>query len=324
MATLPIASREGCGGDMAVHIKLPPCYRLSKWPKMKLIKELVLSRGLLWKNIHFIERNASGDIIPGKTGQTLCQEIVINLSAPGSKLEYTHTSTGCVPPLTAMACAPSWNDYFDLNETLLKMVQRLMEEDEQQMGSVPRGSTPAPKDDGAKIVVIPPNNDTIFVPDSSFPSAQGSGTADNPVNLSDAPTKASNVGACPEVVNADDESKILGHFSNALNEMAQCIVELEDGYFMALREVICETKRALQDISHIDSTYVSHVITVMASWQEAVQTTATHMETSDTTIYLAHREDARRATWEYVAEVIKARKQCNATQAEERRVAETG
>ena len=25
-ATLPVASREGCGGDMAIHIKLLPCF----------------------------------------------------------------------------------------------------------------------------------------------------------------------------------------------------------------------------------------------------------------------------------------------------------
>ena len=29
-ATLPVASREGCGGDMPVCVKLPPCFRSSK------------------------------------------------------------------------------------------------------------------------------------------------------------------------------------------------------------------------------------------------------------------------------------------------------
>ena len=43
-ATLPIASREGCC-DMAVHIKLLPCFGSSKQPKMELIMEHVLSRG---------------------------------------------------------------------------------------------------------------------------------------------------------------------------------------------------------------------------------------------------------------------------------------
>ena len=32
-ATLPVASREGHGGDMTVCIKLPPCFGSSKWPR---------------------------------------------------------------------------------------------------------------------------------------------------------------------------------------------------------------------------------------------------------------------------------------------------
>ena len=78
-----------------------------------------------------------------------------------------------------------------------------------------------------------------------------------------------------------NESKILCHFSDSLDEMTQCIMELEDGYFIALQEVIRETKKALWDISRIDSHYISRVITVMASWQEAVQATTSTMETSD-------------------------------------------
>ena len=62
-----------------------------------------------------------------------------------------------------------------------------------------------------------------------------------------------------------DESKILGHFSDALDEMVQSIMGLEDSYFLTLREVIHETEKALRDISRIDSTYVSHIITVMAA-----------------------------------------------------------
>ena len=94
-------------------------------------------------------------------------------------------------------------------------------------------------------------------------------------------------------------------------------MDLEDGYFKALREVIIETERALWDVSRIDAHYVSQVVTVMASWQEAVQTAATHMENADLTIYLARREDARRATREYVAAVIKAREDHDATHANE-------
>ena len=83
----------------------------------------------------------------------------------------------------------------------------------------------------------------------------------------------------------------MAHFSDALREMAASIVDLEDGYFKALHEVILETKRALQDVSCTDAHYVSQVVTVMSSWQEAVQTAASHMEGVDTTIYLAHHED---------------------------------
>ena len=104
----------------------------------------------------------------------------------------------------------------------------------------------------------------------------------------------------------------MGHFSDALHEIAASIVDLEDGYFRALHEVITETKRALWDVSCIDAHYVSQVITVMSSWQEAVQTAASHMEGIDTTIYLAHREDVQKATREYVVAVVKAREERDA------------
>ena len=99
--------------------------------------------------------------------------------------------------------------------------------------------------------------------------------------------------------------------------MATSIVDLEDGYFKALHEVIVETERALRDVSQIDAHYVSQVVMVMSSWQEAVQTAASHMEGVDATIYLAHRKDVRKATQEYVAAVVKAREECNAADAVE-------
>ena len=91
--------------------------------------------------------------------------------------------------------------------------------------------------------------------------------------------------------------------------MATSIVDLEDGYFKALHEVIVETEWALWDVSQINAHYVSQVVTVMSSWQEAVQTAASHMEGIDTTIYLAHREDMRKVTQEYVAAIVKAREE---------------
>ena len=45
-ATLHMASREGWGDNMAIRIKLTPCFGSSKWPKMELIVESVLSRAL--------------------------------------------------------------------------------------------------------------------------------------------------------------------------------------------------------------------------------------------------------------------------------------
>ena len=102
---------------------------------------------------------------------------------------------------------------------------------------------------------------------------------------------------------------MLGHFSDALSELAASLLDLEDSYFKVLWEVIIETERALRDISRIDAHYVSQVVTVMASWQEAVQTAATHMENVDPTVYFARREDARIVMREYVAMVIKAREE---------------
>ena len=99
--------------------------------------------------------------------------------------------------------------------------------------------------------------------------------------------------------------------------MATSIVDLEDGYFKALHEVIIQTEWALRDMSCIDAHYVSQVVTIMSSWQEVVQTAASHMEGVDTTIYLAHREDVRKVTQEYVAAVVKAREECDAAHAVE-------
>ena len=122
-------------------------------------------------------------------------------------------------------------------------------------------------------------------------------------------------------IDTEDEAKILGHFSDALREMATSIVGLEDGYFRALHEVITETEKAMCDVSRIDVHYMSQVVTIMSAWQEAVQTAASHMEsldTMDTTMYLVHHEDARRATKEYVAAVLKAREERKAAQAMEK------
>ena len=93
-------------------------------------------------------------------------------------------------------------------------------------------------------------------------------------------------------IDTEDEAKILGHFSDALCKIAASIMDLEDGYFKALHEVIIETERALCDVSCIDAHYVSRVVMVMSAWQEAVQAAMSHMDTMDTTTYLGHHEDA--------------------------------
>ena len=86
----------------------------------------------------------------------------------------------------------------------------------------------------------------------------------------------------------EDEAAVLSHFSDALSKMAASIMDLENGYFKALHEVIIETEKALHDVSHINTHYISRMVTVMTSWQEAVQAATSHMEGIDTTTYLAH------------------------------------
>ena len=303
------------------HIKLPPSFGSSKWPKMELIVESVLSRGPLWKNTHYVEHSSSSEIVKGQNRQPLCQELEISLSAPGVKLEYMPTHAGHMAPLTLVACHPGWEGYLDLNETVAEMSQCLIDEDERLEGATPKGGAVPKEKEIAKVMVLPPNKDTMFMSTTEFPGTQhGLGTCENPVNLSDALTEASHTGTCPESAESLDEPKLLGHFSYALSEMAESLMNLEDGYFKALREVIIEMERALCDISCIDTHYVSQVVMVMASWQEVVQTAATYMENTDLTMYLAHREDARRATKEYVAVVIKAHEECDAAHAKETEV----
>ena len=131
-----------------------------------------------------------------------------------------------------------------------------------------------------------------MLPDSAFPSFGLAGSScDNPVHLSDT-IDASASGSCPtKDTETEDEAAVLSHFSDALSEMAASITDLESGYFKALHEVIIETEKALCDVSRIDAHYVSRVVMVMTSWQEAVQAATSHMEGMDTTTYLMHRED---------------------------------
>ena len=226
--TLPIASREGHGSEMPVCVKLPPCFRSSKRAKTELIWEPALARGPLWKNTHYIERNASSEMVPGQTRKPLCQELTINLAGPGGKLKYMPTEQGHPPPLTLAACHPGWDDYFDITETVAEMANRLMEEDRQQAQMPPKAGTTPKQKDVAQITALPPNDDTTLVSAAEFPGSQIAGSSqENPVHLSDA-TDASVSGSCPmKDVEMEDEAIILGHFSDALSEMAASIVGLE-------------------------------------------------------------------------------------------------
>ena len=229
VATLYVASHEGQGGDIDIWIKLPPCFGSSKQSKLELIKEGVLSRGPLWQHVHYVERRASGEVVMGKNGQSLCQELEISLCSPSGKVSYTPTGTGHVAPLTLAACHPSWDDYQDLGETLGEMSQCLIDEDGQLEGVTPRGGTLPKQKDTTQIMALPPNDDTTFMPMSEFPGSQyGLGTCDNPVNLSDAPTEALHTATPPESVEPIDEVAMLGHFSDALSEMATSLLDLED------------------------------------------------------------------------------------------------
>ena len=297
---------------MSMRVKMLSCFGSSKHPKRELMWEPALQRGPLWKNVHYIECNSNGELVKGATGKPLCQELLIHISGPSGKLEYTPTDRGHPVPLTLATCHPEWDDYLDLTETVTEMAHRLMKEDGQEVAMPPKAGT-TPKKEAAKSVGVPMNKGIAWVTSDQFPGDQRLGASrDNPVHLSDA-TDASASGSCPRKDdNFDNETKLLGHFSDALREMAASIVDLEDGYFKALHEVIVETEQTLQDISRIDAHYVSQVVMVMSSWQEAVQTAASHMEGVDTTIYLVHREDARKATQKYMAAVVKAREERDA------------
>ena len=314
-AGLPVASKEGRGGDMPVRVKMPSCFRSSKRPKTEFMWEPALQRGPLWKNVHYVERNLSGELVKGTTGKPLCQELLINLTG---KLEYTPTGRGHPPPLTLAACHPEWDDYLDLTETVTEMAHRLMKEDGQEVAMPPKADTTPKKKEAATTVVAPVNEGIAWIACNQFPSDQRPGTSrDNPVHLSDATDAPASDSRPRKDDDFDDEAKLLGHFSDALHEMATSIVDLEDGYFRALHEVIVETERALRDMSRIDAHYVSQVVTVMSSWQEVVQTAASHMEGVDTTIYLARCEDVQKVTREYVAAVMKAREERDAAHAVE-------
>ena len=196
-ASLPMASKEGHGGDMSVRVKMLSCFGSSKRPKRELMWEPTLQRGPLWKNVHYVERNPSGELVKGATGKPLCQELLIHLTGPLGKLEYTPTNRGHPAPLTLATCHAEWDDYLDITETVTEMAHRLMKEDGQEVATPPKAGTTPKKKEAAKSVVAPVNEGIAWVASDQFPSDQRPGASrDNPVHLSDA-TDASASGSRP-------------------------------------------------------------------------------------------------------------------------------
>ena len=171
-AGLPVASKEGRGGDIPMCVKMPSCFGSSKWPKTELMWEPTLQRGPLWKNVHYVECNLSGELVKGSTGKPLCQELLIHLTGLLGKLEYTPTYRGHPPPLTLAACHPGWDDYLDLTETVTEMAHRLMREDGQEVAMPPKVGTTPKKKEAAKSVVAPVNKGIAWVASDQFPSDQ--------------------------------------------------------------------------------------------------------------------------------------------------------
>ena len=218
---LPMASKEGCGGDMSMRVKMPSCFGSSKRPKRELMWEPTLQRGPLWKNVHYVECNPNGELVKGASGKLLCQELLIHITGPSGKLEYTPTDRGHPTPLTLAACHAEWDDYLDLTETVTEMAHCLMKEDGkedgQEVATPPKAGTTPKKKEAAKDLGLPVNVGISWVTSNQFLSDQRQGAScDNPVHLSDA-TDTSASGSCPQKDdNFDDEAMLLGHFSDAL------------------------------------------------------------------------------------------------------------
>ena len=168
-AGLPVASKEGRGGDMSVRVKMLSCFGSSKRPKTELMWEPALQTGPLWKNVHYVERNLSGKLVKGSTGKSLCQELLIHLTGPSGKLKYTPTDRGHPLPLTLATCHPGWDDYLDLTETVTEMAHRLMKEDGQEVAMLPKAGTTPKKKEAAESIVAPVNEGIAWVASDQFP-----------------------------------------------------------------------------------------------------------------------------------------------------------
>ena len=94
------------------------------------------------------------------------------------------------------------------------MANRLMEEDGQQVKTLPKADTTPKWKDITQVKALPPSDDITMLPDSVFPNFQLAGSScDNPVHLSDA-TDASASGSHPmKDTEMEDKAVVLSHFS---------------------------------------------------------------------------------------------------------------
>ena len=106
-AGLPVASKEGRGGDMPMCVKMPSCFRSSKWPKTELMWEPALQRGPLWKNVHYVEHNLSG-----KTGKGIHWKTPVPgaVDPPNRPIGKTRVHAHRLRASTALdtSCLSSW------------------------------------------------------------------------------------------------------------------------------------------------------------------------------------------------------------------------
>ena len=73
-------------------------------------------------------------------------------------MEYTSTERGHPTPLTLVASPPSWDDHLDLGETVNEMANHLMEEDGQQVKTLPKAGTTPKRKDIAQVKALPPSS----------------------------------------------------------------------------------------------------------------------------------------------------------------------
>ena len=97
VATLQVASHEAQGKDMAIWIKLPPCFSSSKHTKYEQIGEAILSTGPLWHNTNYVECKNNGEVIVSWNGQPLCQELEVSLCPPAESLNTCPLVEGICP-----------------------------------------------------------------------------------------------------------------------------------------------------------------------------------------------------------------------------------